>query len=182
MADRLPGIRPRPSLWRMLDAASRKAFPVCTAALILLFLSAPLGLPGQPQLQAATALAAVFFWSVFRPDSMPPPAIFMLGLLLDLLSLAPPGISVVVLLIAHGVAMRARRFLAAQGFLLVWLVFVAVAAGAAALQWALTCLLAFKLFPGGPALLQFGVTAGFYPALATLWTRAHRGLADPERA
>ena len=166
----------------MLDATARQAFPVTTAALALLLLAAPLGLPGQPQLQAAVALACVFFWSVFRADSMPPPAVFMLGLLADLLSLAPPGLSVIILLITHGVALRARRFLAAQGFLVVWLAFVAVAAGAAALAWALTCALTFRLLPAAPALLQFGVAAGFYPTLATALTRAHRSLADPEKA
>ncbi|HYZ62171.1 MAG TPA: rod shape-determining protein MreD [Acetobacteraceae bacterium] len=182
MSERVPGIRPRPTLWRMLDAASRRAFPAASTALLLLLLSAPLGLPGQAQLQAAAALACVFFWSVFRPDSMPPPAVFLLGLLADLLSLAPPGISVLVLLITYGLAVRARRFLAAQGFLVVWLAFVAVACGAAALSWALTSILTWRLLPLSPALLQFGLTAGFYPALATLLTSAHRGLADPERA
>lgn len=182
MADRFPGIRPRPTLWRMLDVAARSAFPVTTAALLLLLLSAPIGLPGQPQLQAAVALACVFFWSVFRPSSMAPPSVFALGLLSDLLSLAPVGAGVLVLLLVHGVALRTRRFLAGQGFLVVWLVFVAVAAGASALQWLLTCLLTFRLLPAGPALLQFGVTAGFYPALAALFTRTHRSLADPESA
>ena len=59
MTDRLPGIRPRPSLWRMLDATARQTFPVTVTAILLLGLSAPLGLPGQPQLQAAVALAIV---------------------------------------------------------------------------------------------------------------------------
>jgi len=166
----------------MLDAAARQTFPVTTTAILLLTLSVPLGLPGQPQLQLALALACVFFWSVFRPDSMPPAAAFLLGLLTDLLSLAPPGISVLVLLTVHGVAVRVRRLLSLQGFLVVWLAFVAVAAGAAAVEWALTSILTFRLLPAGPALLQFGVSAGFYPLLATLFTRAHRGLADPEKA
>lgn len=169
-------------MWRMLDATARKSFPVTITAVMLLALSAPLGLPGQPQLQVAVALACVFFWSVFRPDSMPPAAAFLLGLLTDLLSLVPPGTSVFMLLIVHGVALRTRRFVAAQGFLVVWLVFIAVAAGAAALQWALISLLTFRLLPLSPALLQFGVSAGFYPLLATIFTRAHRGLADPEKA
>src|SRR5437868_6968964 len=116
----------------MLDAASRRAFPAVSTALLLLLLSAPLGLPSQAQLQAAASLACVFFWSVFRPDSMPPPTVFLIGLLADLLSLAPPGISVLILLTTYGLAVRARRFLAAQGFLLVWLAFVAFAAGATA--------------------------------------------------
>lgn len=180
--ERTPGIRPRPTLWRQLDAASRQAFPAACTALLLLLLAAPLGLPGQAQLMPAAALACVFFWSVFRPGSMPPPVVFLLGLLADLLGLTPPGVSVLILLVTHGIAVRWRRALAGQGFLVVWLAFVAVAAGAAAVGWAMTSLLLFRVLPGNAALFQFALTAGLYPALATLFTRAHRGLANPDRA
>jgi rod shape-determining protein MreD len=179
---RTPGIRPRPTLRRQLDAASRAAFPTAFTALLLLTLAAPLRVPGQAQLQPAAALACVFFWSLFRPASMPPPAVFALGLLSDLLGLEPLGINVLILLITHGLAVRWRRALIQQGFLLVWLAFVAVAAGAAALEWLLTDLLTFRLLPGGAALFQFALTAGLYPLLATLFIRAHRGLANPEQA
>ncbi|MGI4944327.1 MAG: hypothetical protein ACRYHQ_27850 [Janthinobacterium lividum] len=179
---RTPGIRPRQTVWRQLDAASRAAFPAAFTALLLLMLAAPLRVPGQAQLQPAAALACVFFWSVFRPASMPPPAVFALGLLADLLGLEPPGINVLVLLIAHGLAVRWRRTLMQRGFLLVWLAFVAVAAGAAVLEWLLTDLLTFRLLSGGSALFQFALTAGLYPLLATWFIRAHRGLANPEQA
>jgi rod shape-determining protein MreD len=179
---RLPGIRPRPSLWRRMDATSRAAFPAASTALLLLLGGAPLGLPAQAQLQPACALACVFFWSLFRPASMPPPAVFLIGLLADLLGLAPIGVSVLTLLIAHGLALRWRRVLVRQGFLLVWLVFIAVAAGAASLSWALTSLLTFRLLPPAAAVFQFALTAGFYPALSTLLTHAHRSVADPDRA
>ncbi len=179
---RTPGIRPRPTLGRQLDAASRAAFPAAFTALLLLLLAAPLRLPGQAMLQPAAALACVFFWSLFRPASMPPPVVFALGLLSDLLGLEPLGINVLVLLIAHGLAVRWSRTLTQQGFLLVWLAFVAVAAGAAALEWLMTDLLTFRLLPGGAALFQFALTAGLYPLLATLFIRAHRGLANPEQA
>lgn len=181
MTERLPGIRPRPTLLRQMDAASRAAFPAACTALLLLLLAAPLHLPGQAQLQPAAALACVYFWSLFRPASMTPPVVFVLGLLSDLLGLAPVGISVLVLLVAHGLAVR-WRVIAAQGFLLVWLAFVAVAAGGAALGWALTSLFTLRALPVQPALFQFGLTAGLYPVLAALFTMAHRGLADPARA
>jgi len=96
--------------------------------------------------------------------------------------LTPPGVSILILLVAHGIAVRWRRVLAGQGFLVVWLAFVAVAASAAALGWAMMSLLLFRLLPGNAALFQFALTAGLYPALATLFTRAHRGLANPDRA
>ena len=181
MEQRLPGIRPRPTLWRQLDMASRAAFPATVTAILLLVLAAPLRLPGQAQLQPAAALACVFFWSLFRPASMSPPVVFVLGLLSDLLGLAPPGISVLVLLAVHGIAVR-WRVLAGQGFVLVWLAFVVVAAVAASLGWALTSLLTLRVLPGSAALFQFGLTAGLYPLLAWVFTFAHRGLADPARA
>ena len=181
MSDRFPGIRPRPTLWRQLDAASRAAFPAACTALLLLLLAAPFRLPGQAQLQPATAMACVFFWSLFRPASMSPPIVFLLGLLSDLLGLTPPGISVLVLLVVHGLALRLRE-LAGQGFLLVWLAFVGVAAAATLLGWVLNSVLMFHLLPIEAALFQFGLTAGLYPAMAALFTIAHRGLADPARA
>ncbi len=150
--------------------------------MLLLLAAAPLELPGQAQLQPAIALACVFFWSVARPISMPPPAVFMLGLLSDLLGLTPPGVSVLILLAAHGLAARWRRVLVQQSFVAVWLAFAAVAAGAAALEWAMVGLLSVRLLPVGAALLQFGLTAGLYPAFAALFAHAHRGLADPDQA
>lgn len=179
---RTPGIRPRPTLWRQLDAASRRSFPVACTAVLLLLTAAPLGLPGQAPLQPAVATGCVFFWSMRRPGSMPPAAVFLLGLFSDLLGLTPPGVSVLLLLLTHGAATRWRRVLAGLGTLAVWLVFIGVAAVAAALQWAIIGLLSFHLLPGSAALLQFGLTAGLYPALAVLFTLAHRGLADPDRA
>jgi rod shape-determining protein MreD len=180
--NKLPGIRPRQNLGRQLDMVARWAFPATTTTLLLLLAAAPLGVPGQPELQASVALACVFFWSLFRPASMPPVVAFLIGLLTDLLGFAPPGVGVLSLLLAHGLAIRWRRVLVRQGFLVVWLVFVSVATGAAALQWLLISLLTFRLLPPGPGLFQAAIGAALYPALATVLTRAHHTLAEPERA
>ena len=180
--DRLPGIRPRESLGRRLDMAARWAFPTTTTALLLLAAAAPFGVPGQAEAQAAVALGSVFFWSLFRPASMLPVMVFLIGLLADLLGYAPPGVGVLSLLLVHGLALRWRRVLTRQGFLVVWLAFAGVGAGAGALQWALTSALTWRLLPPGPALFQGLVAAGLYPALAMLLTRAHQSLAAPERA
>ena len=150
--------------------------------MLLLLAAAPLDLPAQAQAQPAVALACVFFWSLHRPASMSPPAVFLLGLLTDLLGLTPPGVSVLILLGAHGLAVRWRERLARHGLLAVWLVFAAVAAGAAALEWAVVGLLSARLLPTRDALLQFGLTTGLYPALAALFSQAQRGTADPDRA
>lgn len=180
----LPPPRPRPGrpepaqgLLRRLDDIARAALPPVTTAILLVLAAAPLGLPG---LVPAVVLPAVFFWSVFRPASMSPPAVFVLGLLQDLLTYAPVGIGILTLLIVHGLAFRWRRGLTRWSFLIVWLVFCAFAAGAAGLGWLLHALLSLALPPVVPALHLALLSAGLYPTLAFLLTRAHQAMQRAE--
>ncbi len=182
MSDRLPGIRPRPSFGRKLDIAARQSFPTVVTSLLLMIAAAPLGLAAQAQIQLAVALVSVFFWTLVRPGSMPPPAVFLLGLLVDLLSYAPLGVGVVILLVLHGLTLAGRRVLGRAGFLLAWLAFAILAVGAVALQWALTALLTLQILPVSPAVLAAILAIGVYPLLAVPLGRAHRTLAEPDRA
>ena len=56
---------------------ARHAFPVATTLLLMLLANAPLGIPGQAGLVPAVAVVSVFFWSLFRPASLPPLAVFL---------------------------------------------------------------------------------------------------------
>jgi len=180
--DRSPGIRPRPTVGRWLDAAARASFPAGCTVLLMLLAVAPLGLPLQAALLPALTVGCVWFWSLHRPAALPPPLVFLLGVLFDLLAYLPLGVGVLTLLIAHGLALRLRRVLVRQGFLVVWLAFIGVAAGAALLGWGLNSLLQFRLLPFAPAVFQFALTVAVYPALSVLFIRAHGSVADPDRA
>ena len=172
-----PRPAPRPDPWRQLDAVARAAFPGAGTALGLIVLAVPLGLPEQAALAPAFLFASVYFWSLFRPAAMTLPLVFALGLFADLLGSGPLGLDVLVLLLLAAITRRWRRGLARQSFLLVWLVFAAFAAGATALSYALTALLDLTALPLAPALVEAGFAIGFYPLLAVLLTRVHRGLA-----
>jgi rod shape-determining protein MreD len=118
-----PGIRPRPTLGRRLDALSRAAFPFACTLLLMLVTMAPFGFADQSMLLPAVTLPCVFFWSLFRPAAMPPPVVFLVGLFLDLLGYLPVGAGVLTLLVLHGFTVRWRRVLARQGFAVVWIAF-----------------------------------------------------------
>ncbi len=171
--------RPEPPMGvlRRLDAGARAGFPALFTALLIAVAAVPVGVPG---LSAAVALPPVFFWSIFRPAAMPPPAVFALGLLLDLVSFAPLGIGVLVLLVVHAVAIRLRDWLVKQSFLLVWLAFCVFAAGAAALGFLLHALLMMQVPPRMPAIFQAGVAAGIYPALGWALGRLHMAMTRAE--
>jgi rod shape-determining protein MreD len=177
-----PGIRPRPTVGRRLDVTARHAFPASCTILLMLLTQAPFGISGQAALLPAVTFASVWFWSLFRPTAMPPPVVFMIGLLFDLLGWLPIGVGVLTLLMAHGLAQRWRRPLAPHGFALVWFAFACVAVAASSLDWALGMLLTWRLLPPGPAVFQAVLAAAAYPALAILFAGAHRSIANPERA
>ena len=180
--EQVPGIRPRPSLGRRLDIVARHSFPATSTVLLMLLCGLPWGIADEAVLLPAVTLAAVYFWSLFRPSALPPPVVFLIGLLLDLLGYLPIGSGVLTLLLVHGLARRWRRRLTQQGFVTVWLAFVCVGAAAAALLWALTSLLSLRLMPPGPALFQATLTGAIYPALSALLIHAHRTIANPEHA
>jgi rod shape-determining protein MreD len=170
---------PAPGLLRRLDAFARLAFPGFSTGFLMVLAAAPVSLPSPV---FAAALPCVYFWSVFRPAAMSPPVIFALGLLLDLLTLAPLGAGVLVLLGVHAAALRFRRFLARQSFLAVWLAFCATALCAAALFWGLQALLALRLPPFSPAFHAAMLSAGLYPAIALVLARVHEAMREAETA
>lgn len=180
--DRHPGVRPRPSLWRELDLFSRRSFAFVSTALGMVALAAPLGLPGAAELLSGFGVVAVYFWSLFRPHAMPPAAVFVLGLFADLLGFGPLGVRALVLLLVHGFALRARRGLTGQRFLVVWLVFAAVVTVATGLEWGLDSLVFFRLLPPAAGAFEVALAVGLYPLVAVLLTRAHHGIAASERA
>lgn len=171
--------QPPPGMLAQLDAAARGVFPGATTAAAMIVLATPVGGQGLP---AAMALGAVFFWSVFRPAAMPPPAAFGLGLLQDLLLAAPLGVGALTLLLVHGLAMRWRRPLAGQGFLVVWLAFAGVAGLAVGLGLVLHALLLWRALPPNAAAQAFLLAVGLYPVVAAVLTAAHAGMRRAEGA
>ena len=107
---------------------------------------------------------------------------FGLGLVQDLLTQAPLGASVLVLLLAQGVAMRWRHLLARLSFTAIWLAYCALAAAAVMLGWALQCVLMWRALPVAPSFYELILTAGLYPSLSYILARAHQMMRAAEDA
>jgi rod shape-determining protein MreD len=174
--DRRPGVRPRLTIGRRLDIIARVSFPACITVLLMLLIEAPLGISGQATLLPAIALCCVWFWSLVQPDHLPPPMVFLIGLLLDLLGYLPLGVGVLTLLCVHGVALMLRRFLAQRGFLWIWLLFALVATVASLLIWLLVMLLTLRVFSVGPAIFLATLAIAIYPLVALPLAAAQRSI------
>ncbi len=113
-------------------------------------------IPAQLPLNATNLpfpLLAIFYWAVFRPESVSVGVIFVAGLLVDFLSGSSIGMHTFLYVLIFSISKGQRRFLIGQGFLTLWVSFF------------LVCVLHQAVLWGVYHLLQKGVAVAFFPLL-----------------
>ena len=165
--------------WHRLDQFARRLFPFALTLALLLASLVPLPLPAYASVTPSFLVMAIYFWTLHRPDLMPPYAVFALGLLQDFLTGGVLGISPIVLLALCFATGSQRRFLGGALFVTVWAGFVVNSAGAAILAWGLNALSAGTMFDLRPALFQYLLTVGLYPSMGWVLARAQRSILRP---
>lgn len=129
----------------------------------------PVSLSGGAVPPPLLGFMAVYFWSLVRPDLMPPAGAFVIGLAQDLLSGSPPGFWTVSFIASYALLDRQRESfagLAGIGAVLGFALATFVAAGAA---YMIAWIYFAQLPPVTPLLLQVAVTVVCYiPALPVL--------------
>jgi rod shape-determining protein MreD len=166
----------KPTIWQRLDAVARHLAPFALAFLLVLFGAVPIRLPYMAEIGPNFALLAVYYWAVHRPTVLPAFAVFVLGLMSDLLGAAPLGVGTAVLLGVYAITGTQRRFILGQSFLGVWTVFMIICAGAFTVTWALSSLLAGTMIDARPAVFAAVLNVAIYPAMGFVFAHAQRSL------
>src|SRR5215469_8456537 len=147
------------------DTGSSLCFVPFVITLLFAIISVvPLSLPGFAVVTPAFALMAVFHWTVYRPDLLPLTAVFVTGLLLDLLNGTPyVGLSALALLGARTAVLSQRQLFVNRTFPVLWLGFSVVAAGTFAFFWVAVSILHGSTLGLRPFIFQAVLTIACYP-------------------
>lgn len=149
--------------------------PFATTLLFVLVSVVPLQIPGFAAVTPSFALMAIFHWTCYRPDLMPLSAVFVLGLLLDLLNGTPyVGTSALLLLLVRTAVLSQRRHFVNREFSTLWLGFLVVAAGYFAFAWAMVSLIHLRLLGVRPFIFQAVLTVACFPVGSYFLARVHR--------
>lgn len=162
------------STLQRLDLWARALSPFALTVLLVLASVALVRSPEVAPVVPSLALAAVFYWTVFRPDLMPPWAIFLIGLFQDLITGIPLGAGVLALLIVYLTVTVQRRFFSSASFFMLWISFILIAAIATLPMWLAACFLLGQIVDPAPVLLQYLATIAVYPCLAWLLGQAQQ--------
>lgn len=159
----------RRTIWHRMDALSRQLTPFLLAVCLVLLGVVALHIPGWARIAPLLSFMAVYHWAIYRVDLMPGYAVFLIGLLQDVLAGTPLGVFTLIYLLAYGIAVSQQRYLTGRTFFVVWLGFALISAGAMGLGW-----LMVSAFKGGvidPAALlhQYLLGIGLYPLVARLF-------------
>ncbi len=152
--------------------------------LLLLFLLnlTALPIPHAGLIKPQLVLMAVYYWSIFRPTLVPTWLCFVVGLLLDILSGMPTGLQAFILVLAQSMIRDQRKFLMAQPYISLWAIFGAVAAMAAAIQWALFGLANDMQWPAlMPVAASVLVTMSLFPLVTIALIATHKFLSPGAR-
>jgi rod shape-determining protein MreD len=153
--------------------------PLATTVLAALLAILPLRLPGYAALTPAFTLMAVYHWTIYRPDLLPPLGLFVVGIAQDLLAGAPVGVSALTLLLARAAVLRCRRHFINRTFPFVWTGFTLLGAVATLGLWALHSLIELSFFDLRNAVFRTVLTIAMFPAASFVLGRTQRALMAP---
>jgi rod shape-determining protein MreD len=152
----------------------RSILPGLMALIGVLLVVLPVGVPFFAVVTPFLSLMAVYYWSIYRPELLPPMAVFAIGILQDFLTGGPVGLLALVLLLVQALTISQRTVLLGQVFLVEWAGFLLVALGAGLASWLLALVYNLAVVPPEPFLAQGLITAALYPVGSWLFSRAAR--------
>ena len=165
----------RNTRWRSASPTSISV-PIATTVLAAIIAILPVRVPGYAALTPAFTLMAVYHWTIYRPDLLPPVGLFAVGLAQDLLAGAPVGVGALVLLLARAAVLRYRRFFINRTFPFVWTGFTLLSAAAMLTLWALHSLVQLTFFDLRSTMFRTVLTIAIFPVASFALGRTQRAL------
>lgn len=166
--------------WNETPLGSVGRWGLTALVILALFLLStfPFRFAGLGEIRPAFMLMAVYYWTILRPSLLPPPAVFAIGIVLDVLFAYPLGMNAMVFVIAQWVTRGQRKFLLGQPFPVIWAGFALMALGSGVAQWLVFSLFSGTLVPVRPVVVGTLLSVFLFPAAALPLSVAHKALVD----
>ena len=134
-------------------------------------------LPGITAVKPFFLLAAVYFWSIYRPTLLSAIYVFALGVMKDLLAYEPfIGVTALILLCVHWLVSQQRLFFMGQPFVMIWLGFIVTVLGAGAIEYGIGALFTLSTTDARPLLIGMGLNIVLFPVIMPILNILNRYL------
>jgi rod shape-determining protein MreD len=157
-----------------IDGIGQRLVPTAFTLVLAILSVIPLGIPGYAQVTPNFVLMSIYYWTIYRPDYLPYVVVFLIGLLVDLLTFGPPGVTPFALLIVRATVLGQRKFFVGKNFPILWWGFALATVGVTVLLWGVGGLYGGRPLDPRSFAFQAVLTAAFYPVLSWIFSRVQR--------
>lgn len=119
-------------------------------------------------------LMAIYYWAIYRPTLVPIAYVFALGIIVDLQSGLPVGLSALLLVLCKAIVQRQRAFLMGQPYVTVWIGFGVISLLQSLIMWCVVSLQVWALMPIVPAVVAAGFSILLFPLISLILLGVHR--------
>ncbi len=130
--------------------------------------------PFTGQVKPLFVLMFIFLWSVYRPKLFPAVLLFLCGILLDLLSLAPVGMNAASFILVYWGIKGQRRYLMGVPYYILWFLFFVVCSAVSLFQWFLYGISYGIWGDIVPVIISTGITVLLFPLVALILIMVHK--------
>jgi rod shape-determining protein MreD len=162
------------AVWQKLDQMARAITPFGLSLFLVILSVVPTHIPGYAQITPILALVSIYHWAIYRPNLLPLFAVFLLGLLQDLLMGTPVGLYILVFLTVYGIALSQRRFFAGKSFTVCWFGFAVISLVASVESWLLASAWNLALIDINAVTFQYLLSLGIFPIVAWIFLRCQQ--------
>lgn len=151
--------------------------PFGLTVILVLYSLTPSNLPGFSEIAPMYSLVAVYFWTLYRPEQFGYILAFSIGMLEDVLTGMPIGITALTLLLAQWLVFNQQMFFHGKSFIITWYAFFIVCAGAFFIKWFFINFIQGSGFSGdGNIVVSYLMTIVVYPVIAWLFSKIQLAL------
>lgn len=162
------------SFLQKLGESVRPFFPVLTGFLFILLSALTLPFPYIGSIAPALGVTAIYYWAIYRPDLLKPLAVFVLGVLNDIIHFLPLGLSALVFVAVYQLVLSQRRYFIKQNFFMLWAGFGIISLMSSFVMWCAVSFYEGKALTVLPVFMQFLMTFVIFPLPAWLLIKVQR--------
>jgi rod shape-determining protein MreD len=157
-----------------IDWAAKMFLAHSVIIFLMLMNFVSLSIPYAGDFKPFFLLMAIYYWAIYRPTLVPIAYVFALGIVVDLQSGLPVGLSAMLLVICKAIVQRQRAFLMGQPYVTVWIGFALMSLMQAFFMWLVVSLQAWTFMPIIPITVAAGFSIVIFPLISLILLGVHR--------
>lgn len=154
----------------------QRLLPLLSSLFLLLISYIPLDFSLFNNIRPAVVLICVYFWMLHRPDLFNLFSVFILGMFDDIISSAPMGSSIFVVLLMYWLINNLQRYFNSKPFAITWYGFAILSLITMLSRWLVVSIYYSRFLPLDVLFFSYLATVAVYPVISLIFAFVQNSL------